>query len=334
MANYVREDLNKTGNPDREILLTWLDLAKEDDRIVFVEADSLLYLFAEEIDALPESYRDWFWSTPDRKRRLVTCGIQEANAALVSAGLAAQGFKVFYPEGGGWGGWLYERAYQMIAYSICIERYDVTMVGGAGGIGGRGGTTHHILRDIATMSAIPNMIVTAAADPVEAKKIALFAYKYIGPKYIRAAGFANIIFTDEYEFKLGEAPVVREGDDATIIGMQEWVYKGLLAAEKLAKEGIETRVINMSSIKPIGKKAIIKAAKETGAIVTAESTNIHGGMGSAVAGVLGESYPVPIKRLALHDLFTHSSSGDLPDAYYHQTVDDLVAAVKETVKRK
>jgi transketolase len=264
----------------------------------------------------------------------VSCGIQEANAALVAAGLAAQGFKVYWPHAGGWASWLYERAYQMIAYSICIERYNVTMVGGATGINGFAGTTHHPLRDIATMSAIPNLIVSAPADPVEAKEIALFAYKYVGPIYIRAAADANVIFEEDYKFKLSEAPVVREGHDVTIIGMQEWVYKGLLAAEKLAKDGIDARVLDMSTIKPIDKDGIVKAAKETGAIVTAESTNIHGGLGSAVAGVIVEHYPVPLKRLALHDLFTHSSSGALVDAYYHQTVDDLVSAVKETVDRK
>jgi transketolase len=339
MSNYVREDLSETGDPDREVLLAWMDRAKEDESVVFVGADSIWYL----LDRHDKTLKPWFRSDPDRMRRVVMCGIQEANAALVSAGLAAEGFKVYWPQAGGWGAWLYERAYQMIAYSICIERYNVTMVGGATGLGW--GPTHQNLRDIATFSAIPNMIVTAPADSVEAKKIALFAYKYIGPIYIRAASPAyssekmNIIFEDEYEYHLGKAPVVRDGEDVTVIGMQEWVYRGILAADQLAKEGIDVRVIDMSTIKPIDREAITKAAKETGAIVTAETTNIHGGLGSAVAGVVVENHPVPMKRFAIHDLYTpdccYGPQQDLGlNKYYRQTVEDLAAAVKETVNKK
>jgi transketolase len=125
--------------------------------------------------------------------------------------------------------------------------------------------------------------VTTPVDAVEAKEIALFAHKYIGPMYIRAAMGAwgrgvPTLYDDDYEYRLGRAPVVRDGDDVTVIGMQEWVYNAILATEQLSKEGIDVRVIDMSTIKPIDEQAIVKAAQETGAIVTAESTNIHGGL--------------------------------------------------------
>lgn len=314
---HVKKDFTQTAAISPAILAPWLEKAKEDEKIVFVSADSA--------GTIPLDVRESVL-----KKRFVTTGIQEANAALIAGGLAEQGFNVYWPEMG----WLFERAYNAITQTICVERYDVTMVGSGMGIGGGAGTSHHTLRDVALMMVIPNLICTAPADAVEGRAISEFALKYIGPVFIRAGMMTNTIFEDDYQFKLGEAPVVRDGSDVAIIGMQEWVYKGIQAAEALAKEGIQARVVDMSSLKPIGKEAIVKAAKETGAIVTAESININCGMGSAVAAVVGENYPVPLKRLALNDLFTHSSAGPTVDAYYHQTVDDLVAAVKETVKRK
>lgn len=355
--SYIRKDFSQTAPISSAILASWMNKAKDDKKIVFVSADSISSTFAQStVRTTAPSRIEGLLPPPEaatagergrggappmaridpairsmllQEKRFVELGIQEANAALVSGGLAALGFNVYWQDMG----WLFERGYNMVAVSICTDRYDVTMVATAGGIGG--GTTHQNMRDIATMCAIPNLIVTAPADAVEGVKIAEFAQKYVGPVYIRAGAMANIIFEDSYQFKLGEAPIVREGDDATIIGMQEWVYKGIQAAEELAKEGIQARVIDMSSIKPIGEEAILKAAKETGAIVTAESTNIYGGLGSAVAGVVSESYPVPMKRLALQDLWTQSARApNLMEAYYGQSVGDLVSAVKETIKRK
>lgn len=328
MHAHVKADVQQTASPEHAVIYTWLDKAKEDDSVCFVGADSLMAYFARRV--YDYDYVKWFKSDPDRWQRFIMCGIQEANAALIAAGLAAEGYKVYWQDMA----WLFERAYQMIAYSVCIERYNVTFIGRAGGIGGLPGTTHHNLRDIATFNAIPNMIVTAAADATEAQALARFAYEYHGPIYIRVASTAHTLFDDGYQFHLGEAPVVRDGADITVIGMQEWVYNALQAAEQLAHEDIDVRVIDMSTIKPIDKPTIERAARETGAVVTAESTNIHGGLGSAVTGVIGETYPVPTQRLALHDLFTHSSSGDLTNAYYHQTVPDLVATIKATLSRK
>lgn len=332
MLEHIRRDFSQLGNPANSLIYTWFDLAQEDERIAFVGADSLgAYLVRDRYDP---KYREWFWAKPERRRRMIMSGIQEANVGAFAGGLAQQGFKVFWQEMA----WLFERAYNMIVCSICIDRYNVTLLGIAQGIGG--GPTHQNLRDIALFSAIPNMIVTAPVDAVEAKEIALFAHKYIGPMYIRAAVGAwgrgvPTFFEEGYTFRLGKAPLVRDGDDVTVIGIQEWVSNAILAAEILSKEGIDVRVIDMSTIKPLDEQAIVRAAQETGAIVTAESTNIHGGLGSAVAGVVVEHNPVPMMRFALDDLFTQREVIPGKMAVHHrQTVDDLVAAIKATVKRK
>ncbi len=325
--SYMRKDMSEKKNPLAEVVKRWVRFAMEDEEVVFVESDSLWNM----LDGIDPTIKQWFRGSPDRMRRMVRCGIAEADAAAVAAGLSDQGLKVFYTTTP----WLLERAYNIVAYSICIDRHNVTLVGRGVGIGG--GPTHQNMRHIAWSLPIPNLICMSAADAVEAVKIAEFAYKYNGPKFFVApTAPTSTIFDESYQFKVGKAPTVREGKDATIIVCDEWVYKGILAAEQLSKEGIDARVIDMSTLKPIDKETIIKAAKETGAIVTAESTSIHCGLGSAVAAVLVENYPVPMKRLALNDLFTQAdvSRKAMMEAYYHQTPEDLANVVKETIARK
>jgi len=186
----------------------WIEAAKTDNSIVVVSADSAGRNVTQDM-------RETLF-----KDRFIATGIQEANAALISGGLADQGLKVIWPDMG----WLFERAYNAVTQTITTEHYNVTMVGSGGGpIGGGAGPSHNNLRDLAVMLPVPNLIVLAPADAVEAGKMSEFALKYNGPIYLRAMGMSPTIFEDDYQFNLGDAPTVRDGADVTIIGMQEWV---------------------------------------------------------------------------------------------------------------
>ena len=190
--------------------------------------------------------------------------------------------------------------------------------------------------DIAAIGAIPNILIVAPADAVEGRKAIDAAYKYQGPMYIKYPRTAPTLFEDDYPFQLGRSTLVREGDDVTIIGLCEWVYDGWLAAERLAQDGIEARVVDMSAIKPMDEEILVRAARETGAIVTAEMSNTCFGMGAEVAAIVGETYPVPLQRVALPDAFTSAPVRSMEElrAAYHVSIDDLVAAVKATLARK
>lgn len=328
MVKYVKTDMSEKVDSWKSVVLRWLEYARDDPDVVFVGADS----FWAYLDRFDPKLKDWFYSDSDHMRQIVRCGIAEASMITVASGLADQGLKVYCQTMG----WLFERAYNMIAASVCIDRHNVTMVARAGGIGG--GPTHQNTRLTALYRPLPNLICMAAADAVEAVKMAEFAYKYNGPVFFAATPWnpTPLIYEENYPFKVGQASLVREGDDVSIIACQEWVLKGLQAAEKLAKDGIDARVINMSTLKPMDSAAISKAANETGAIVTAETQCVYGGLGEAVARVAAENCPVPMRVLALPDLFTQAdvSGKGVMATYYHQTVDDLVGKVKEVVQLK
>jgi len=172
-----------------------LKLQKTDNSIVVVSADSAGRMVNQELQQTV--FKD----------RFIATGIQEANGALISGGLADQGFKVIYPDMG----WLFERAYNAVTQTITTEHYNVTIVGSAGGIAGGGGPSHNNLRDLAVMLPIPNLIVLAPADAVEAGKMGEFTLKYNGPVYVRMMGMGSTIFENDYQFNLGDAPTVKHG---------------------------------------------------------------------------------------------------------------------------
>ena len=197
---------------------------------------------------------------------------------------------------------------------------------------GKDGTTHQSISDIAIMRSIPNIVLIAPCDGVETKKCIRAAANYVGPTYIRLGRAPlPIVFDESYNFEIGKAVILRDGNDVTIVANGLMVHEALKACDRLLEEGIRARLINLHTVKPIDEKTIHDAARETGAIVTAEEHNILGGVGGAVAEVVVENYPVPIARVGLRDVFGESGEPyDLLGKYGLLDV-NIAEAVKKVI---
>jgi len=237
--------------------------------------------------------------------RFVETGIAEQNMMGLAAGMALAGkipfvstYAVFCPG----------RNWDQMRVSVCYSNANVKITGAHAGVSvGPDGATHQALEDIAITRCVPNLVVIAPCDAIETKKATLAAAEYVGPVYLRFAREKTpIMTTEDTPFEIGKALIFRDGKDVAIIGCGPLLHNALLAAEELAKEGIEVMVINNHTIKPMDSKTIIEAAKKCGAIVTVEDHQIMGGMGSAVAEVLAANYPVPIEFVGMKDRFGES----------------------------
>ena len=238
--------------------------------------------------------------------RFFDCGIAEGNMISVAAGIAAAGKTVFASS---FAMFAAGRAFEQVRNSVGYPHLNVKIGATHAGITvGEDGATHQCLEDIALMRSIPGMTIINPADAVEARAAVEAALNINGPVYMRFGRFAVPVINDtpEYKFEVGKGVELLTGSDVTIVATGLMVSMALEAAQTLAEEGISARVINIHTIKPIDKDIIIKAAKETGAIVTAEEHNIIGGLGGAVAEVVGESYPVPVLRVGVEDKYGHS----------------------------
>ena len=238
--------------------------------------------------------------------RFFDCGIAEGNMMCVAAGLAAAGKPVFASS---FAMFAAGRAFEQIRNSIGYPHLNVKIGATHAGITvGEDGATHQCLEDIALMRTIPGMVIVNPADAVEARAAVKAALEYNGPMYLRFGRLAVPVFNDAdtYEFELGKGICLKDGSDVAIIASGVTVDMSLKAAELLADKGISARVINIHTIKPIDRDIILKAAAETGAIVTAEEHNIIGGLGSAVAEVVCEGNPVPVVRVGINDQYGHS----------------------------
>jgi transketolase len=228
------------------------------------------------------------------------------------------------------------RPWEQIRNFVAHDRLNVKIIATHAGLtNGPDGASHHSLEDIAALRTIPNLTVVVPADAEETKQAIRAAIECDGPFYIRLSRAESpVIFDSSYEFKLGKGTVLKDGKDATIIATGNMVAKALDAADVLAKEGIKVRVINISTVKPIDQGLILAAARETGAIVTAEEHNVYGGMGSTVAEVVGANEPVPIEFVGIMDRF--GQSGETEELYeiYGLTSERIVEAVKKAVSRK
>ena len=196
--------------------------------------------------------------------------------------------------------------------TVCYSNLNVKIVGThAGPSCGEDGGTHQAMEDIALMRALPNMTVVVPADDVEARAATLAAADHVGPMYLRMARLASptVHSADDYHFELGKGEVLREGTDLSIIACGMMVPRALEAAEKLSDEGIQARVVNMHTIKPLDEELVLDCAKTTGAIVTVEEASVIGGLGSAVAEVVSERCPVPVRRIGVMDRFGKSGNG-------------------------
>jgi len=266
--------------------------------------------------------------------RFFSIGIAEQNMIAIAAGMALEGKVPFVAT---YGVFAALRTTDQIRISVCFNNVPVKIGGAHAGISvGPDGATHQALEDIAIMRVLPNMTVLSPCDATQTFQATLAALEQVpGPVYLRFGREAVPDFINpEMEFKVGKGQLLIDGYDATIIATGHLVWESLLAAEKLEKEHILVRVINIHTIKPIDNEIIIKAAKETGAIVTAEEHQIIGGLGSAVAEVLAQHYPVPIEFIGMHDSFGESGTPAELMNKYKMTSKYIAEACRKVLKRK
>lgn len=266
--------------------------------------------------------------------RFFDCGIAEANMMGVAAGIASTGKKVFASS---FAMFAAGRAFEIVRNSIGYPHLNVKIGATHAGISvGEDGATHQCNEDIALMRTIPGMTIINPADDVEAKAAVKAALDFEGPVYMRFGRLAVPVFNDKetYKFELGKGVQLRDGNDVTIIATGLMVNEALIAAETLASEGIKARVINIHTIKPLDKNIVIKAAQETGVIVTAEEHSVIGGLGGAVAETVTESCPVPVIKVGVNDVFGHSGPAVDLLKEFGLCAENIVARVKEAVKLK
>lgn len=265
--------------------------------------------------------------------RFYNCGIAEGNMISIAAGIAATGKRVFASS---FAMFAAGRAFEQVRNSIGYPHLPVIIGATHAGISvGEDGATHQCNEDIALMRTIPGMTVINPADGLEAKKAVLAALKIDGPVYIRFGRLAlPIIFDDDYNFEVGKGVRMREGNDVAIVASGLLVSEALEAYETLKAEGINARIINIHTIKPLDSDIITKAAKECGAIVTAEEHSVIGGLGSAVCDVTAEKCPVPVIKVGVNDEYGKSGPAtDLLDIYGLRAK-NLVEAAKKAISLK
>jgi transketolase len=241
--------------------------------------------------------------------RFVEIGVAEQNLVTVGSGLSAVGKIPFVSS---YAAFSPGRNWEQIRTTICLNDRPVKVVGSHAGVSvGPDGATHQMLEDIALMRVLPNMVVIAPCDSVEAEKATLAMAADKRPNYLRLAREATpIITTDKTPFEIGKAQVFHKGEDVTIIATGIMTYQELKAAEELFKDGISAEVIHVATIKPLDADTILRSVKVTGAVVTAEEGQIIGGLGGAIAELLGEECPAPLKRIGMKDRFGESGAPD------------------------
>jgi transketolase len=266
--------------------------------------------------------------------RFFSFGIAEQNIVSVAAGLALSG-KI--PVLSTYATFSAMRTADQIRVSVCYNNIPVKIGGAHAGISvGPDGATHQALEDIALMRALPNMTVLSPCDENQARLATIEAIKHVsGPCYIRYGRELVPNFTSTNDaFHVGKAQILRKGKDLTIIATGSMVWKALLVAEELSKEGYETNVINIHTIKPIDKDSIINAAKKTNAVLTIEEHQIHGGLGSAVAEVLSQSYPIKMKIMGINDTFGESGKPEELLEKYGLGMKNLIFEAKNLINAK
>ena len=265
--------------------------------------------------------------------RFFNMGIAEANMMGTAAGLAAAGKIPFLST---FAVFAVGRAWEQMRQSVAYPKANVKIVATHGGITvGEDGGSHQSVEDIAIVRAIPNMTVIVPADGVETRAAIRAAAAHKGPFYIRLGrNKVPTIFGDDYRFEIGKGCEVAAGSDLTFVATGLMTAQALVAAGLLHKEGISARVVHISTIKPLDQDIILDAAMETGAIVTAEEHSVIGGLGGAVAEFLGESHPVPIKRVGIRDRFGTSGKAEELMKYFGLLPENLVEAAREVLARK
>lgn len=297
-----------------------VEFGQDDSRIVVLSADledaNRLKKFESEI---PE--------------RFFTFGIAEQDMVGEGAGFAMSGFVPFVNS---FAVFLTNRAYDQIRVSVCYNRANVKLVGSHGGLEvDSDGATAQTLEDIALMSALPNMRVICPADAVQARKATKALIESDGPVYMRSGRRAWPEVTEkDSPFEIGKAETLKEGNSLTIIAYGLMVHKSLEVAGILAREGIDARIINMHTIKPLDEEAVLKAARQTGAVVVCENHQKRGGLGSAVSQLISQNDPVPMEFVAVNDSFGESATPEQLHKKYGIDTSDIADASRRVLKRK
>jgi len=299
---------------------TLLQLGKENPNVVVLDAD------------LSKSTKTNVFAKafPDRHFNF---GVAEANMISTAAGLATCGkipfastFAVFASG----------RAWDQVRMSVCYPELNVKIVATHGGITvGEDGASHQANEDIAIMRALPNVTVIVPADGVETKKAVRAIADYVGPVYMRLGRSpVPVVFDDGYDFMIGKAVIVRPGDDVSIFACGIMTAQALEAAEMLASEGVSAEVVNVSTIKPLDAETVLDSVRKTGCAVSAEEHSIIGGLGSAIAEVLIDAYPVPMERVGVPDTFTESGKPNELLKKYGMTSADIAGAARLAMQHK
>jgi transketolase len=265
--------------------------------------------------------------------RYVEIGVAEQMLVAMAAGLASTGkipfiasYAMFNPG----------RSWEQVRTTMALNQTNVKIAGAHAGVSvGPDGATHQAIEDIAIMRVIPKMTVVVPCDSPQAKKATLALAERWGPAYLRfARAESAVITTPETPFEIGVAQTFRDGGDVAIVACGILVYNALIAAEELAKDGIECRVVNNHTIKPMDESAVLAAARDCGTVVTVEEHQVQGGMGSRVAEILAAQYPVPIEFVGVQDRFGQSGAPQELVEEYQMGVTSIVAAVKRAHARK
>jgi transketolase len=276
------------------------------------------------------------WFVKNLPNQMIEVGIAEQNGAGIAAGLAAEGFIpvinsfVFAALG---------RAYNQIRQSILVDRFNVKIIGREG-VWGDTGVSHNTVEGVASARVLPNMVILNPADPVEAEKATEAMMQYYGPVLLRqeVSPPTMQIYANDMPFDIGKAFFIKDGKDATIIATGYMVSEAIRALDLLEKEGLDVGLVDMCTLKPLDEAAIIKAAEQSGAIVTAENASIIGGLGEGVAAVLCENLPTPLIRVGVEDEFSQSGritpEKDELKEHFALSANDLVVSVKECIAKK
>ena len=296
-----------------------VELGAEHDNLIVLDADLAA---ATKTGVFKKAY-------PDRH---IDCGIAECNMMGIAAGLSTTGIVPFAST---FAMFAAGRAFEQVRNSIGYPHLNVKIGATHAGISvGEDGATHQCNEDIALMRTIPGMVILNPADDVEAKACVKAAYEYNGPVYLRFGRLAVPVINDrpDYKFELGKGVVLREGKDVTIVATGLCVSSALEAAEKLAADGIDAKIINIHTITPLDEELIVAAAKETGKVVTVEEHSVIGGLGSAVCDALAEKCPVPVKKIGVQDVFGESGPAAALLAKYKLDGEGVYEQVKEFCK--
>jgi len=299
---------------------TLVELGKENKDIIVLDADlspsTMTHFFAREF--------------PDR---FFDCGLEEQNMIAIAAGLAASGKTVFAST---FAVFASCRCFDQLRMCLSQPRLNVKIVATHSGISvGEDGTSHHAIEDLALYCSLPGFTVVVPADAIETAEAVKVAAATYGPFYIRLSRPKTpLVYPEGYHFTLGKAVTMRQGEDATVIAMGIMVAKALEVSDILARQGIDCRVINMPTLKPLDEEVIVRAASETGAIVVAEEHLAQGGLGSRVAQVVAREKPIPMEFVNLKDRYALSGKAEELLQRYGLTARDIEVAVKSVVKRK